>query len=148
MGPTLGSFIYSLVGYMYSFVIFGILIFASTIPIYFLIPSDIDKGEATKKERAESKVNKLLEKIDEEDDSHKAPVDLIQTRGLKYSMFLTNYQSLITLIACALILFIVYFLDTILAVHLQDDFGLTGSNVGYVYIPSMGSFLIMCPIVA
>lgn len=63
-------------------------------------------------------------------------------------MFLTNYQSLITLIACALTLFIIYFLDTILAVTLEDEFGLTGDNVGYIYIPAMAFFLIACPVAA
>lgn len=61
---------------------------------------------------------------------------------------MAHYESLITLLAGALVLYLIYFLDTVLAVNLENTFGLTGDNVGYAYIPSMVLFLIMCPIVA
>jgi MFS family permease len=66
--------------------------------------------------------------------------------GLRYHTFLLHYESLINLIACGLVLFLLYFLDTVLALNLETDFGFSGDTVGYVYIPSMVAFLIMCPI--
>lgn len=57
-----------------------------------------------------------------------------------------HYESLINLLACALVLFLLYFLDTVLALNLENEFGLTGDTVGYVFIPPMIAFLIMCPV--
>lgn len=45
-------------------------------------------------------------------------------------------------------MFLLYFLDTILAVNLENVFGLTGDTVGYVYIPPMIGFTIFCYVVA
>lgn len=59
-----------------------------------------------------------------------------------------NYEALITLIGCGVVMFMLYFLDTILAVNLEDKFGVTGNTVGYVYIPPMVGFTIFCYIVA
>jgi predicted MFS family arabinose efflux permease len=51
MGPTLGSFIYGFVGYMYSFVTFGVIILISIIPMLILIPADSTAEEKETKAR-------------------------------------------------------------------------------------------------
>jgi len=44
IGPTLGSFVYDEVQYLYTFVIFGALLLASLIPVYLALPRRLNDG--------------------------------------------------------------------------------------------------------
>jgi MFS family permease len=39
IGPIIGSFFYSLLGYLWSFIVFGIIIFITLWPIHFMLPA-------------------------------------------------------------------------------------------------------------
>ena len=45
MGPALGSFIYSFLGYMFTFIAFGILLMIGMILIFFLLPASVNHGQ-------------------------------------------------------------------------------------------------------
>lgn len=49
-----------------------------------------------------------------------------------------------SLFACSVQCFLVYFLDTALAFNIQQTFGVSSDVVGYVYIPTMVSFIFVC----
>ena len=42
--------------------------------------------------------------------------------------------------------FLIYFLDSVLALNFQEQFGIQPDKTGYVYIPAMVVNTIMCPI--
>lgn len=53
-------------------------------------------------------------------------------------MYLTNYKSCITLVALAMMVLEVYFMDSILSIHLYDQFGIGAGEVGFIYaIPAV-----------
>lgn len=110
---------------------------STMVMVIFFIPND-------KKDDTES-VEEQNKKIEEREASGAAAYS---QKPVTYSLFLKNYEALITLIGCGVVMFLLYFLDTILAVNLEDVFGLTGDTVGYVYIPPMVAFTIFCYVVA
>ena len=44
IGPTLGSLVYEEVDYLYTFVIFGVLLVLGGILIFFMLPDRLNKG--------------------------------------------------------------------------------------------------------
>lgn len=96
IGPVIGSIIFSFFGYELAFIIYGILLLFSSIPMILLIPTS---------------VNKKSEPAIGEDNSKE-----INGKEIVYSMFFFNYKCFITLLTCSILLLMINFLDSILSV--------------------------------
>jgi hypothetical protein len=119
----MASFLYSYVGYMYTFIIFGAFLITSVIPIIIFLPKD--------------KNYKHLE----DDSSKKNNAD---NRTISYLVFIKNKCTLLTLIACTVIAIFLYFTDSIYSVYLASEFEIGPNLVGYVYIPPLLVYIILC----
>ena len=67
--------------------------------------------------------------------------------ALKYSDYLKNYRVCITLVGASMTMFLLYFLDGIISENLLVVFGLDGDVVGYVFVPPLLVFVLMCPVI-
>jgi predicted MFS family arabinose efflux permease len=125
VGPVVGSVLYSLLGYKNTFLVFGGILLLASIPLITLIPSDLNN----KKEEEASQMPSEIEK------------------KITYSMFLKDFKSASILFGATILMIPTYFSDSILSVHLEEDFGIETDKIGYVYVIPFFLYLITLPIV-
>ena len=59
LGPTIGSLMYAQVGYMFTFVIFGVILILGTILAFFMLPQSLNlSGEAQELDTVTQRIHK------------------------------------------------------------------------------------------
>lgn len=96
------------------------------IPLQIFLPADLNSKESS-----------------EEEDSNEENVD----KPVTYSMFFYNFRSLITLLATMIVMLMIDFLDSILSVELENNFGITGDTVGYIFAIPFFIYVLGVPVV-
>jgi MFS family permease len=110
-GPVIGSLIYGLVGYEYTFYCFSGIIALGLILSFFLLPN---------------RINKVAEPKD--DDSRKSGVVESQI-PVTYSLFYTNRRAMFAVIASVFAMVFMIFYDSILSNRLKQ-LGVAENNIG------------------
>ena len=103
IGPAVGSFLYYYLGFMYTFIAIGGILILCVLPAFIFLPSDLNT------------------KVENEDDSK----SLLPFKEIRYKIFFKNFRSMFTLLGCTVMFIMLCFTDTILAVHLTSDFGVS-----------------------
>jgi predicted MFS family arabinose efflux permease len=108
IGPVLGSFIFEFFGYRNTFILYGGILLIAIIPLLIFVPKKPNRL-GYNRSRQESLENSL---------KLKASNAMINGKPISYSMFLFNLRCVVNLFACTVLLLLINFLDSILAVWL------------------------------
>lgn len=130
MGPVLGSLVYSFTNYVWTFIIFGIILAFNLIFIYSALPNELNFAPD-----------------EEEDIEEDGQVSVAEPIVVTYGMFIKNRQSLFAFISCTLVCVYASFNEAFVSLVIES-YDISESYVGYILAIPCAMYIISAALVS
>ena len=162
MGPAIGGFVFGILGYVGTFLVFSAIIMTGVIGSFLTIPSKLNKKSVPLKklnssrrmteggdyspldgDRVQSAKN--LEKISDTGSSRDFS-DSFEYKQLNYLEFFKHPKSILCLLSATFSVIFTLYLDCILALHLHSTYGIEHDQIGMIFFMSSITYVAGAPL--
>ena len=133
-GPVLGSFVYSMTGYMETFLFFAFLGLVSLLAVLIFVPNTLNQNSKRKSHTSSLfLLGSDMDSLAQTEQSATDKTSQSSTSEIFYYMFFNNSRSVFALLACAMIVVFLDFYQSILSVHLLETYQLGADYNGFIF---------------
>ena len=133
LGPCLGSFLFTYTNYLWTFIIFGLLLLIGTIIVFLLLPSRTNSYEREKEQELNNQIQMRQTRETNQMEYEMEQLLRKEKGAIKYKDFLCNSRCVFTLTACFVMQVITDFFDPILSNRMESEYHLDEKTIGYIF---------------